>query len=53
MPGQGKELEAVDIALVEIAITTDVKESVRPDLLNTRESLIAALHKLGQSGDID
>ena len=53
MPGEGKLLKEVTTAFVEIAITTDVKESVRPDLLNTRESLIAALHKLGQSGDID
>ena len=53
MPGQGKELKAVALALAEIGITADVKESVRPDLLNTRESLIAELHKLGQSRDID
>ena len=53
MPGQEKELKAVALALAEIGITADVKESVRPDLLNTRESLIAELHKLGQSRDID
>ena len=53
MPGEGKLLKEVTTAFVEIGITSDEKESVRPDLLVARKNLIADLHKLGQSRDID
>ena len=53
MPGEEKQLEEVTAALMEIGITFDEKESVGRDLLDAREELIAKLHKLGQSRDID
>ena len=53
MPGEEKELKAVALALAEIGITSDGKKAVGSDLLNAREELIAELHKLGQSRDID
>ena len=53
MPGEEKELEEVSAAFVEIGMTFDEKESVGRDLLDAREELIAKLHKLGQSRNID
>ena len=53
MVGEGKLLKEVTTAFVEIGITADIKDSVRPDLLVARKNLIAELHKLGQSRDID
>ena len=53
MPGEEKELEEITLALSEIGVTYDGKKSVAPSVLNAREDLITALHKLGQSRDID
>ena len=53
MPGEGKLLKEVTAAFLEIGMTFDIRESVRPDLLDAREDLIAKLHKLGQSRNID
>ena len=53
MAGEEKKRKEIKLALAEIGITSDGKKAVGSDLLNTRESLIAALHKLGQSRDID
>ena len=53
MPGEEKELEEITLALSEIGVTYDGKKSVAPSVLNAREDLITALHKLAQSGDID
>ena len=53
MIGEEKEREEIALAVAEVGITSDEKKHVAPSVLNARESLIAALHKLGQSRDID
>ena len=48
-------IEETNLALGEVGVTSDEKKSVEPSqsVLDARKNLIAGLHKLGQSQDID